>query len=162
MTKTTSEKLAGVTDYIGIGLKASLDPIFYKERFGVGTEPILEAATVFAEKGCEVLLTNLTDPKLWEDSGAYEALTEWVVRNMRSDTRLILAHLETTERKPVTPKEPREAHLQRYRKLATEKGLRQVHFQVDMRKASEEKREYLRKIGYFRTLEKLGISIAPY
>lgn len=162
MTKGTAEKLARVTNCIGIGLKASLDSVFYRQKFGVETESILEAAKVFEESGSDVMLTNLTDPNLWEDNEAFENVTDWIVRNMKPDTRLILAPLETTARIPVTSKEQREAHLQGYQKLAREKGLQQVHLQLDVQKASEEHQQYLEKIGYFRTLEKLGIGISAY
>jgi pyruvate formate lyase activating enzyme len=157
MTRSTAEKLAKYTDFIAIGLKASLDPDFYKQRLGiVDTQPIREAAKVFAESGCDMLLTNLTDPKLWEDKQAFEATTEWIVQNLGPDTRLVLAPMETTDRIPVTPQEQRETHLEAYRKLAIKAGLRQVFFQVDVRRRYEERQEHLRKIGWFRALEGLG------
>jgi pyruvate-formate lyase-activating enzyme len=135
MTRSTAEKLAKYTDFIAIGLKASLDPDFYKQRLGiVDTQPIREAAKVFAESGCDMLLTNLTDPKLWEDKQAFEATTEWIVQNLGPDTRLVLGSLErgevpppwTEERIHITPREERQPHLERYRKIAMEAGLQQV------------------------------------
>lgn len=158
MTTTTAEKLCKVTDFIAIGLKASLDQEFYKRKFGVETQPILDAVKVFVGNGCEVLLTNLTDPQLWEDRRAFEALTGWIRENLGSETRLVLAPMESEERMPLTPLEHREAHLQGYRKLAMEAGLSQVFFQADTRKLNEERREYLRKIGFLSALEQLGTS----
>jgi len=74
--KEHSRKLAKHTNYVAIGLKGSLDPAFYKRKFGAEPQPILDAVKVLAGNGCEVLLTNLTDPKLCEDRRAFEALTE--------------------------------------------------------------------------------------
>ena len=159
MTRSTAEGLAKVTDFIAIGLKASLDPDFYKQRFGVETQPILEAATIFAESGSDILLTDLTDPKLWEDKRAFETLTEWIVQNLGSDTRLVLSPMETVDRVRVTSQEHREAYLEAYRTLATKAGLRQVFFQIDARKRSEERREYLTRIGLYRAMEQLGMRL---
>lgn len=158
MTTTTAEKLAKFTDFVAIGLKASLDEEFYKSKFGVETQPILDAVKVFVGNGCEVLLTNLTDPKLWEDRQAFQALTEWILGNLGSKARLVLAPMETKERIPLTPQEHREAHLQAYRKLAMEAGLHQVFFQVNIRELNKERREHLRKIGLLHDLEQLRTS----
>jgi pyruvate-formate lyase-activating enzyme len=135
-----------------------LDPDFYRQKFGITeTQPILEAARIFEESGCDMLLTNLTDPNLWEDKQAFETLTGWIVRNLGPDTRLVLSPRETTDRIPVTPQEQRETHLEAYRKLAIKAGLRQVFFQVDVRRRYEERRERLRKIGLSRALGGPGI-----
>jgi pyruvate formate lyase activating enzyme len=158
MTRGTAERLAKCTNYIGIGLKASLDRAFYKSKFGVlQTQPILEAVTVFVESGCEVMLVNLTDPNLWEDKEAFEALAGWIARNLGSENRLVLSSLETKDRVLVSPPEQRQAHLERYRKIAMEAGHQKVFFQVDARKKILERREYLDKIGLYRTFQRLGI-----
>jgi len=49
MTRSTAEKLAKSTDFIAVGLRASLDTESYKRKFRVETQPILEAAKVFVE-----------------------------------------------------------------------------------------------------------------
>ena len=155
MSKTTAEKLASFTDFIAIGLKGSLDQEFYRTKFGVETQPILDAVKILAANGCEVLLTNLTDPKLWEDSEAFKALTQWISTELGSETRLVLSSMETKKRIPVTPQEHRETYLQTYREIALEAGLRQVFFQVDARKLNEERREHLRQIGVLQAFEQL-------
>ena len=157
MTRSTAEKLAKHTNCIGIGLKASLDSTFYKQKFGAETEPIREAVKVFVESGCEVLLTNLTDPNLWNDRQAFADLTKWIARDLGSETRLALSSLETEERTHVTPSQQRETYLQQYRKIATEAGLHQVFSQVDTRKRIEEHHKQLEKSGLFSALEQLGI-----
>jgi pyruvate formate lyase activating enzyme len=159
MTRSTAEKLASVTDFIAIGLKASLDKEFYKRKFGVETQPILEAAAFFAESGCDVLLTDLTDPNLWDDKQAFVALTEWIARNLGSDTRLVLSPMETTDRTPVTPQEQRKPYLEGYRKLAMDAGLTRVFFQVDIRQRSQEWREHLDKIGLYRAMDRLRMRV---
>lgn len=111
----------------------------------------------FLWNDCEMIVTNLTGPKLWDDREAFETLTEWIARNLGSETRLVLSSLETEERLQVTPRDQREAHLEQYRKLAMDAGLRQVFFQIDARKEAEERRQHLEKIGMFRALERLGI-----
>jgi pyruvate-formate lyase-activating enzyme len=134
MTRSTAEKLAKYTDFIAIGLKASLDPDFYRQKFGITeTQPILEAARIFEESSCQVALTNLTDPNLWEDKQAFETLTGWIVRNLGPEIRVMLGSLErevpppwTEERIHVTTREQRKAHLERYRKVAMQAGLQQV------------------------------------
>jgi len=158
MTRSTAEKLAKHANYVGLGLKASLDPAFYKQKFAAETQPILGAAKIFVESGCELILTDLTDPNLWEDRQAFETLVRWIVESLGSETRLALSSLETTERTHVTSQEQRQAYLEKYQKIATEAGLKQVFFQVDARKRAEERREHLEKIGLYRTLEQLGIS----
>jgi pyruvate formate lyase activating enzyme len=157
MTKGTAEKLARYTNCIGIGLKASLDSEFYRQKFGAETEPIREAVKVFVDSGCEVILTNLTDPNLWNDKQAFADLTKWIARDLGPETRLALSSLETEERIHVTPPEQRETYLQQYRKTATAAGLRQVFCQVDTRKRLTEHREQLEKTGLFRALEQLGM-----
>ena len=73
MTKKTAQKLAPHTDYVAVGLKASLDQAFYRRRLGVKeTEPIFETMKIFAEHGCELMLTNVTDPNLWDDTEAFK------------------------------------------------------------------------------------------
>jgi pyruvate-formate lyase-activating enzyme len=167
MTRKTAEKLAKYTNYVGFGLKASLDAAYYKRRLGVmGTRPIQEAVKVFAESGCEVILTNLTDPNLWDDRQAFEDLSRWIAQDLGSETRLVLALLErieiprpwTDERVYVTPLEQREGYVQQYQKMTADAGLRRVFIQANVRKNAEERREHLEKIGLFRTLERLGIS----
>jgi pyruvate formate lyase activating enzyme len=157
MTKNTAQKLAKHTDCVGIGLKASLDPSFYKQRFGVEIEPIREAAKVFVESGCEVILTNLTDSNLWHDTQAFTDLTKWISRELGPETRLALSSLETKERTYVSSPQHRETHLEQYRKIAADAGLQQVFFQVDVGEKATEHREHLEKIGLFRTLQKMGI-----
>jgi pyruvate-formate lyase-activating enzyme len=158
MTKSTAEKLAKCTNYVGIGLKASLDQTFYKLKFGViETQPIREAIKIFVESGCEVILTNLTDPNLWNDRQAFEALATWIAQSLGPETRLALSSLETEQRTLVTPHEQRETYLEKYRKAAQDAGLKQVFFQVDMRKRLAEKREHLEKIGLYRALERIGV-----
>ena len=88
MTKSTAEKLAKYTAHVGIGLKASLDASYYKEKLGVADPgPIRETAKVFAENGCEVVLTNLTDPNLWDDTQAFQTLTKWIAHDLGHETR---------------------------------------------------------------------------
>jgi pyruvate formate lyase activating enzyme len=157
MTATTAQKLAERTDCIGIGLKASLDPTFYKQKFGAETEPIRQAVKIFAKSGCEVILTNLTDPYLWNDKQAFENLTAWIVRELGAQTRLVLSSFEKEDRTHVTPPEQRQAYLQEYKSLATEAGLQQVFFQVDVKKRLEEHREQLERTGLFSALEQLGM-----
>jgi pyruvate-formate lyase-activating enzyme len=137
MTRDTAEKLAKYTNYVVFGLKASLDQAFYKRKLGVAeTQPIREAVKVFAESGCEVRLTNLTDPNLWDDTEAFELLTKWIARDLGPETSFVLGSLErgeipppwTDERVHVTPREQREAYLKQYQHVAIEAGLRQVFF----------------------------------
>jgi pyruvate formate lyase activating enzyme len=132
MTKSTAEKLAEFTSHVGIGLKASLDPAYYKEQLGVvDPEPIRETARAFAKAGCEVVLTNLTDPNLWDDTQAFPALTKWIVHDLGHEIRFALGPLErgeipapwTDERIHVTPRYQRQSHLERYLKIANETGL---------------------------------------
>jgi pyruvate formate lyase activating enzyme len=166
MTGRTAEKIAQYTDYVGIGLKASLDPTFYERRLGAKTEPILEAIAIFAKYGCEMILTNLTDPNLWGDTEAFEELTAWISSNLGPSTRLVLASMEkaellppyTDERVYVAPLEQREAYVRKYQKIAKDAGLSQVFVQDNVRRKSEERREHLEKIGLFRALERLGVS----
>jgi pyruvate-formate lyase-activating enzyme len=167
MTRKTAEKLAKNTNYVGFGLKASLDGAYYKRKFGaMETRPIQEAIKVFAESGCELILTNLTDPNLWDDRQAFVDLTRWIARDLGSETCLVLAPLErqevpppwTDERVYVTPPEQREAYVQQYQKMAIDADLRRVSVQVNVRKKAEENRERLRKIGLFRSLERLGMN----
>ncbi len=158
MTKSTAEKLAKVTDFIAIGFKASLNSEFYRTKFGAETQPILDAAKIFVANGCEVILTNLTDPKLWEDRSAFEALTQWILHNLGSETRLVLAPMESEERIPLTPMTDREEHLKLYKTIAMDAGLRQVFFQVNTRKLNEERREHLKKMGVLDALEQVGTS----
>jgi len=167
MTKGTAEKLAKHTNYIGFGLKASLDSGHYKRKLGiVDTQPIRDAARVFVESGCEVMFTDLTDPNLWDDTQAFEDLTTWIARDLGSEVRLVLAPMErvgisppwTDERIYVTPQEQREAYLQSYHQAAMRAGLQQVFVQVNVRKNSEERQEELAKMGLYKTLEKLGMS----
>ena len=157
MTKTTAEKLAKLTDFIAIGLKASLDREFYKSKLGAETQPILDATKAFVENDCEVILTNLTDQKLWDDRRAFEALVEWIIRNLGSEIRLVLAPMESEERIPLTPLEDREEHLQTYRTIAVEAGLypQQIFLQANTRKLNEERREHLKKMGVLSTLEQM-------
>jgi hypothetical protein len=50
MTANTARSISKCTDYVGFGLKASLDPTFYREKMGViSVHPIHEAAKIFAE-----------------------------------------------------------------------------------------------------------------
>jgi len=167
MTKSTAEKLSKYTDYIGFGIKASLDPEFYKRKLGImETEPIREAAKVFVENGCEVMLTNLTDPNLWNDTESFEALTKWMVRDLGPSTRLVLSLIErvevpppwTDERIYVTPREQREAYVQQYQKSAKEAGLSHVFAQTNSRKRYADQQEHLEKIGVYRTLDRLGMN----
>jgi pyruvate-formate lyase-activating enzyme len=166
MTRKTAEKLAKNTNYVGFGLKASLDGAYYKRKLGaIGARPIQEAIKVFAESGCEVILTNLTDPNLWDDRQAFMDLTRWIARDLGSDTCLVLAPLEreeipppwTDERVYVTPPEQREAYVLQYQKMAIDADLRKVSVQVNVRKKAEENLERLKKIGLFRSLEQLGM-----
>jgi pyruvate-formate lyase-activating enzyme len=156
MTESTAEKVAEFTDFIAIGLKASLDQEFYKSKFGVETGPILDAIRIFAAKGCEILLTDLTDPKLWEDRTAFKALIEWIMGNLGPETRLVLSPMEDEERIPLTPLQQREDRLQGYRALAMEAGLSQVFFQTNIRKLNEERREHLKEVGFLRALQQTG------
>ncbi len=135
MTKGTAEKLAKYTNHVSFGLKASLDQAYYKHNLGIEeAEPIREAAKVFAENGCEVILTNLTDPNLWDDRLAFETLTKWIARDLGIEVRLALGSLErgelpppwTEERIHITPREQRHAHLEGYRKVAMDAGLQRV------------------------------------
>ena len=114
MTKSTAEKLSKYTNHVGIGLKASLDAAYYKEKLGVADpEPIRETAKVFAKAGCEVVLTNLTDPNLWDDTQAFRALTKWIAHDLGHEVRFALGPLErgeipppwTDERIHITPRE---------------------------------------------------------
>jgi pyruvate formate lyase activating enzyme len=157
MTKSTAQKLAKYADCVGLGLKASLDASFYKQKFGVETQPIREAAKVFVESGCEVILTNLTDPNLWNDTQAFKDLATWISHDLGPETRLALSSLETKERAYVSSLQHRETHLEEYTKIATDAGLQQVFFQVDMGRTATEHREHLEKIGLYRTLQKMGI-----
>jgi pyruvate formate lyase activating enzyme len=167
MTKSTAEKIAKHTNYVGFGLKASLDPAFYKQELGiVDTQPIRDAVRVFVENGCEVMLTDLTDPNFWNDAEAFNDLTRWIVGDLGAEIRLVLAPLErvgipppwTDERIYTTSQQQREAYMQSYRRVAMDAGLQQVFVQVNVRKNAEERREELAKMGLYRTLEKLGIS----
>jgi pyruvate-formate lyase-activating enzyme len=155
MTESTAEEIAEFTDFIAIGLKASLDEEFYRSRFGVETGQILDAIKVFVANGCEVLVTDLTDPKLWEDRTAFKALTEWISSNLGSETRLVLSPMENEERIPLTPLEQREDHLHEYRALAVEAGLSQVFFQTNIRRLNEERLEHLREMGFLQALEQM-------
>jgi pyruvate formate lyase activating enzyme len=139
MTRGTAEKLAKCTNYVVFGLKASLDPAYYRSKLGVAeTVPIREAVKVFAKSGCEVRLTNLTDPNLWDDRQAFESLTKWIAQELGAETSLVLGSLErgempppwTDERIHVTPREQREAYLERYQQVAREAGLHQVFLVV--------------------------------
>jgi pyruvate formate lyase activating enzyme len=170
MTRKTAEKLAKYTNYVGFGLKASLDAAYYKRKLGITkTQPIHEAVKVFADNGCEVIMTNLTDPNLWDDRQAFVDLTRWIAQDLGSETSLVLALLERTEIPPpwtdervfVTPQEQREAYVLEYQKIAADANLRQVFVQVNVRRKAEEHQERLNKIGLFRTLERLGMSLAP-
>jgi len=135
MTRSTAEKLAKYTNHVSFGLKASLDQAYYKHNLGIEeAEPIREAAKVFAENGCEVILTNLTDPNLWDDRLAFETLTKWIARDLGIEVRLALGSLErgelpppwTEERIHITSREQRHAHLEGYRKVAMDAGLQRV------------------------------------
>ncbi len=129
MAKSTAEKLAKYTAHVDIGLKASLDTAYYKEKLGVADPGrIREAAKVFAEHGCEVVLTNLTDPNLWDDAQAFQALTKWIAHDLGNESRFALGPLErgeipppwTDERIHTAPREQRLAHLEGYLKIAME------------------------------------------
>jgi pyruvate formate lyase activating enzyme len=135
MTVSTARKIAKYTNYAAIGLKASLDPAYYKQKLGiVETQPIREAVKVFVQNGCEVILTNLTDPNLWDDRQAFESLVKWIAQDLGSQTRLVLGSLErgeitppwTEERVHVTPRKQRQAHLESGMSTATKVGLSQV------------------------------------
>jgi pyruvate formate lyase activating enzyme len=165
MTANTARSISKCTDYVGFGLKASLDPTFYREKMGViSVHPIHEAAKIFAENGCEVMLTNLTDPNLWNDREAFENLVSWIAQDLGSEIRLVLVSLErpevpppwTDERIFVTPLEQREAYVQQYKKIAADAGLHQVFVQTNIRKKYEERQKYLEKIGLFRAMERLA------
>jgi hypothetical protein len=112
------------------------------------------------------MLTNLTDPNLWNDRQAFESLTRWIVQDVGPETRLVLALMErvellppwTDERVFVTPLEQRETYIQQYQKIANDVGLSQVFVQVNVRKKAEEHRKQLEKTGLFRAMEQLGIS----
>lgn len=167
MTKSTAEKLAKHTNFIGFGLKASLDSAFYKRKLGiVDTQPIRDAARVFVENGSEVMFTNVTDPNLWDDKQAFEDLIRWIARDLGSEITLALAPLErvgipppwTDERVYIMPREQRETYVQKYQQIAMEAGLRHVYAQTNSRGKFEERQEELRKIGFYRTMEKLGMS----
>jgi pyruvate-formate lyase-activating enzyme len=167
MTKSTAEQLAKLTDHIGFGLKASLDPTYYKRKLGIpDTQPIHDAAKIFAEHGCEVMFTNLTDPNLWDDKQAFEALTKWIARDVGPSTRIALSLMErveipppwTDERIYVTSRDQREQYVQRYQKLALDAGLSQVFAQTNSRKRFAEHRERLEKMGVFRALERLDMN----
>jgi pyruvate-formate lyase-activating enzyme len=167
MTRSTAEKLAKCTNNVGFGLKASLDSAYYKHKLGIAeTQSIRETVKVFVDNGCEVLLTNLTDPNLWDDKLAFEDLTKWIATNLGVETRLVLSLLErveipppwTDERVFVTPLEQREAFVHQYQNIAGDAGLSKVFVQVNVRKLAEEHREHLQKIGLFQTLQQLGMS----
>jgi pyruvate-formate lyase-activating enzyme len=135
MTASTAETLAKYTNYVAFGLKASVDPTYYSQKLGVmDTQPIREAVKTFVNKGCNVALTNLTDPSLWDDRDAFNELVKWIHNDLGDETRLVLGSLErgelpppwTEERIHVTPRGPRVDHLQMYREIAKKTGLRQV------------------------------------
>jgi pyruvate formate lyase activating enzyme len=167
MTKKTAQKLAPHTDYIAVGLKASLDPTFYKRRLGIKeTQPIFETMKTFAENHCELMLTNVTDPNLWEDMEAFKTLTTWVAQNLGPSTPLVISPMErievpppfTDERVYVTPLQQREAHVQQCQKLALDAGLHRVFRQVNVRRIAEEFQQRLEKTGISSTLKQLGMS----
>jgi pyruvate formate lyase activating enzyme len=167
MTKSTAERLAKHTNFIAFGLKASLDSTFYKRKLGiVDTQPIRDAARIFVENGSELLFTNVTDPNLWDDGQAFEDLNRWIVRDLGSEITLALAPLErvgipppwTDERVYLMPREQREAYVQKYQQIATEAGLRHVYAQTNSRGKSEERQEELRKMGLYKSMEKLGMN----
>ena len=165
MSDSTARKLSEVTDFVSVGLKASLDREFYKRKLGVDTEPILDAIKLFLGSGRDVILTNLTDPNFWDDRRAFEDLIVWIVRNLGSEIPLVLAPLETVDISPpwtdervyVTPRDQRQTYLEQYRRIATEAGLRRVFFQINVRGRSEQRRAELEKMGLQRTLQRLGM-----
>jgi pyruvate formate lyase activating enzyme len=135
MTRSTAEKLSKYTNYAVIGLKASLDQAYYQGNLGVmETRPIHDAISVFMKNGCEVMLTNLTDPSLWDDTQALVSLTKWIAEELGPETPLVLGSLErgeiplpwTDERIHVTPWQRRRAYLEDHRKIAMKSGLKQV------------------------------------
>jgi len=167
MTKNTAEKLAKHTNFVAFGLKASLDSTFYRRKLGiVDTQPIRDTARTFVENGTEVLFTNVTDPNLWDDRRAFEELSRWIVHDLGAEVPLALAPLErvgipppwTDERVYIMPREQRVTYVQKYQQIATEAGLQNVHAQLNSRKVFEEHQEELRKMGLFKTMEKLGMS----
>jgi pyruvate-formate lyase-activating enzyme len=167
MSRSTAEKLAKYTDYVGLGLKASLDTAYYRRKLGISDpQPIREAAKVFAENGCEIMFTDLTDPNLWDDSEAFMELTKWISREIGTQVPLALAPMErvgipppwTDERVYITPHEQRSSFVAKYLQIAKESGLGRAFLQTNARRNSEERHQELEKIGLYRTLEKLGIS----